>query len=704
MSSESDISSVDLDFLTKNPTIITDLLQGDHLLYDKYLKGISLDKVQLALNMILKDPNLSEGRKSSLLTESWRINYKTKPPTPEEFLTRKYLGDMADSIYPRIRTCFLDFFDDTKPYRNAVLYPHIAWGKSTLTVLINLYITVHVALMRDAKKQFGLAPSSVLNFVLCSYNLTKAQEILLEPFINILERSEFFIKVRTKEDMIKREMEYKTMSDIKELYWTTASRNGASALQFSNNLHYKLASSPSAILGLTIVCGSLTELAFFRESGKSDEYIMRFFNDMKNRVESRMKGNFWGRTILDSSPNDLESPVDKYAMFDAQRDAKNYVVKGSRWKWLPEDFRDLDDTFPVFTGGSGKPPRILESSEGFNADEIIFVPRHTLEETDGMYQIFHDDLRKALKDIAGIPQGAMDKLFYDYDKIENCFVPALKNIYFAIKADAKQSPYRLVWDQVKDDLFVKTANGYRFYYKPSIPRVFHIDQSVASDLTAIAFVHVEKKQLPPDAKIDLTRDLIYVVDFVVPISPLGGRINLDSIKEFISDVYSQGGVPIVKGSFDTYQSEASLQYLQRLGIEMEHVSVDETLDPYMFMAQLIEQGNLKIGRNIFFKNNLKSLRITQRKQSQTLKIDHTMGDIVDPNGADYNWDTSLLGINGKDVSDAIAGALYLAKLHLANDGRSLTQIFREDEVVLNPFQIKNKTYELMAQMGLGISK
>jgi hypothetical protein len=81
-----------------------------------------------------------------------------------------------------------------------------------------------------------------------------------------------------------------------------------------------------------------------------------------------------------------------------------------------------------------------------------------------------------------------------------------------------------------------------------------------------------------------------------------------------------------------------------------------------------------------------------------------MGDIVDPNGADYNWDTSLLGINGKDVSDAVAGALYLAKLHLANDGRSLTQEFREDEVVLNPFQIKNKTYELMAQMGLGISK
>jgi len=583
---------------------------------------------------------------------------------------------------------------------------YIVTHNSFLSVLMNLYTTLHTSFMRDPKKYFGLNQATTLYHVLCSFNLSKSQEVLLDPFMNILERSEIFQKVRTKEDMVAKDKEFNNSETIDKIYWTTASRNGASALQFSGNLNYKLASDPNHIIGLSIVMGTMSELSFFRDAGKSDDWILAFYNRLKSRVETRMKGNFWGRTVLDSSPNDLESPIDRYCYYDADKNARNFVIKGSRWKHIPEDFSSLDDTFPVYLGGNGKPPMILQSTEGYDASEVLLVPKHTAEERNAMYNTFQADLITSLKDLAGIPQGAQDKLFYDHDKIDKCFIPSLKSIYGALKADSKESPYNLIWNQIKNDLFTHIGNAWRFYYKPSIPRVIHVDQSVSGDMTAIACVHIERKAMTTNSDtFDLNRDLVYVVDFVIPIHPYGGRINLDAIKEFLLDLRTEGALAIESASYDTYQSEASLQYLERAEFKIEHLSVDETVDPYFFLSQLIEQGNLKMGRNVIFKNNLKSLRITRRKtrtgEPGTMKVDHTQGDLVDPSGADMTWESSLVGINAKDCSDAVAGAVYLAKAKLANDGRALSQIFSADEITLTIEQKAKKTSDLLKNLGMG---
>jgi hypothetical protein len=679
---------------------LVDGLQGDMGVFGKQLEYVDIKKLKLALDFILNNENLSDNQKLDLLTNSWRIYYKTKPPSPEEFLTEKYIGKQADETYPRVRKWFLDFMDPSTMYRHAVLYPFIGAGKSTLAVLINLYITVHMSLMRNPKAYLGVATSSVLAFVLCSYNLKKAQEVLLDPFINILEGSEYFEKLRTKEDMIKREAKYRHESEADHIFWTTASKNGVSALQFGNSLNYKLASNPNAILGLTIICGTMTELAFFREAGKGDDYIWRFFNDIKTRVWSRMKQksdptgiNYWGRSILDSSPNDLESPIDHYCMFDADKDPLNYVVKGSHWKWVPEDYDDINDQFPIFMGSNGKPPMILQTTEGFEPQDILMVPRIH-------YQKFHDDLRKSLKDLAGIPQGSLDKLFYDFSKIEMVFEPKLKNIEVCLKADARQSPTELLWRQFRDDLFVRHGSGYHFWYKPKLPRVFHIDQSLTGDMAAVAFCHVERKYPELGNTLDVSKDLIYVIDFIIPIHPYGGRINLDAIKEVITDVYGKGQMPILKGSYDNFQSEASIQYLERYGLEMDQVSVDKTMDPYLFLAQLVETGNLKIGRNVFFKNNLKSLRIVPRKLSHTLKVDHTLGDNINPVGADISWEGSMVGLHAKDVSDAVAGAVYQAKKYLSINPQSLGEYWDEDRIIVTPAMLLESTIDQLDDMGL----
>ena len=673
---------------------LVDLLGGD-LSTLNYIESLDIEKILAALSYIIQNEKLTENQKIFLINNTWRIYYKAKPPTPEEFLTEKYIGRMAENIYPRVRKWFLEFMDEKKPYRNACLYTFIGSGKSTLSALITLYITTHVSLMRDPKKYFNLSPASVLANVLCSYSLKKSAELLLEPLTNILEVSDYFVKVRMREEMIKLEEEYKKSKTAEKIYWTTASLQSTSALTFSNGISYKLVSNVQNLLGLSILCGTMTEISFFRDAGKSDEYVMRFFNDLKSRIESRMKGNYFGRSILDSSPNDIDSPIDRYIVFEARKDPTNFVISGSRWEWCPEDFKNPHDTFPVFKGGNGNPPAILSSAEGYNPEDIIYVPRE-------LYQLFHDNLEKALKDIGGIPSGSVDKVFNDHKKIENIFIENMKNIYFCIRADARMPPQKLIWNQIKQQLFLQNGPRYRFYYKPFLPRVFHIDQAISSDMAAIAVCHIERKKKEELKEFDIDRDIMYIIDFVVPIHPYGGRINLDAIKEFILDLYIEGGLSLIHGSFDSYQSEANIQHLQRQGIEIEHLSVDKTLDPYLFLAQCVEQGNLKMGKNIFFKNNLKSLRILPRKLTKTLKIDHTLGDTVDINNCDINWETSLAGKNAKDVSDAVCGAVYLAKKYLTSRMDSLKEEWNEGSAFFTPERIQVNTKTLLQTFGLKI--
>jgi hypothetical protein len=160
--------------------------------------------------------------------------------------------------------------------------------------------------------------------------------------------------------------------------------------------------------------------------------------------------------------------------------------------------------------------------------------------------------------------------------------------------------------------------------------------------------------------------LIYVIDLVVPIVPQGGRINLDAIRYFIEDLRDKGSMQLMYGSFDQFQSEATMQYLLRRGFEMEKLSVDKEMDPYLNFISIIESDRLRAGKNIHLKNNLKSLQITRRKDSDgrktgSQKVDHTNGDIVLE--GNINWDTSLIGIHAKDISDACCACCELLRKH-----------------------------------------
>ena len=666
------LSTMDPKLLDELQFIFKDIVSGDPKALERpEFTGLNVQQIKAALEFILANPEMNEDQKGDLLTNSWRLNYRDRPPSPEEFLTEKYLGPIAPTIWPHVKQAFIEFMNPTSPYRTAVLYSFIGFGKSYLAVLLNIYIGMHLSMMRSPWRFFGHSPATVYTQVFCATSQKKSSELLFEPMLNMLEASPFFEKVHTREAMHHRDSDYARMGNIDRIFWTTAVPT--SAVQFSNGTNFKLISSPGALLGQTIVSGTMTELTFFYEAGKSDDFIFKFFSKLRARIESRMKGNYFGRFILDSSPNTLESPIDDWVVHEAKKNPANYIIEGSRWKWVKSDFSpDTFDergdvrpekAFQVFVGGKGRSPMIIDA-----ADRPQFAPEYIIDVPDTVLirGQFEENVYEALKDQAGIPAGSSDKIFYDYSKVEKVFVPQLKNIYTHIVASSRDSPEGIIWNQIKDQFFIKYINSYQFWYKPHVPRVFAVDQSISGDVTAIAIAHLERESRTALGADKAQTHLIYVVDLVVPITPQGGRINLDAIRYFIEDLRDKGSMQLMYGSFDQFQSEATMQYLIRRGFEIEKLSVDKEMDPYLNFVSIIESDRLRAGRNLHLKNNLKSLQIVRRKDADgkktgTQKVDHSNGEIVLEGSV--AWDTSLIGVHAKDVSDAVCACCELLRKH-----------------------------------------
>ena len=237
--------------------ILKDLLAGDESL-NKFVEGLDVGSLLNTLKKIAGDEGTSQKMRTQLLTESWRINYRVKPPTIEEFLTPEWIGDMANSLFPHARRILTEFWQPDSPYRHLILASAIGLGKSTMSTLSSLYVVVSLWAMRNPNKFFKLAPSTALVTALISFTQDKAAQVLLQPFLQVLKTAPKFHRVRLEE-----KLDMTQQADPDHVCWTTSSKMGV--LQFYNNLHYILTADPAGLLGLNLVQSIMSEISFFME-------------------------------------------------------------------------------------------------------------------------------------------------------------------------------------------------------------------------------------------------------------------------------------------------------------------------------------------------------------------------------------------------------------------------------------------------------
>jgi hypothetical protein len=406
--------------------------------------------------------------------------------------------------------------------------------------------------------------------------------------------------------------------------------------------------------------------------------------------------------MLDSSPNTMESVIDKWIWEDAPKSAMNYIISGSRWDHYPAEFPSFRDekgeiikenSFALFKGGNGKAPTVLPegAEEAFLPGDIIICPKNSV--TTSYLDLALENPVEFMRDQCGIPSGSADRLLSDPQVIEDCFTPKLKTLFTHIIADTKNDPEHLIWDQIRNRYFNKILDKFYFWYKPEIPRVVTIDQSYAKDCTGISMSHVERDPTRIDRE---TGEMmkIYVTDFTLIIIPNGGVINLEALKYFVIDLVRLGNLKVTRASMDSFHSEPTMQAWERFGIKSEWLTVDKTNDPYFNFLDMVMKGRWKTGYNVYLKNNMAALQMTKRdkdgvKGAGTPKIDHMKGEL-DTSGPtlwefdERTWKTAKNGINAKDGTDSVVGNMELLNRY------ALEFI---PTAIWDPVTIKEKTYE-----------
>lgn len=227
--------------------ILVDLLQGDtELLNRPEIQSLGVENIRKALEW-LSTTQLDEKYKQLITNEGWRLTYKRKPPTPEEFLTYDWIGPQAEGLWPNVKKAFIEYMDPNplNPKRGLALSTSIGWGKSLLTNLCMSYEIILFCLMHAPYKTLGHSPMTSYALTLASFSLGKVWDLLGTPFEQFIEQSPVFEKVARRDDVVNADKVDPTCSKI--LYSTAA--RGSTRMLFRNNLQLRMASSEGHLLG-----------------------------------------------------------------------------------------------------------------------------------------------------------------------------------------------------------------------------------------------------------------------------------------------------------------------------------------------------------------------------------------------------------------------------------------------------------------------
>ena len=172
--------------------MMKDVLSGDTDLLARWEANLDamggIETLQTALKW-LQEADPYGDYKQLIANEGWRLTYRRRPPTPEEFLTYEWIGPQCEALWPNIKKCFIEFLDPNplNPARNMALSTSIGWGKSLLTNLILSYIIVLFGLMRKPYQLLGHSPMTAYSVGMCSATLNKAWDLLGVPFEQLIE-------------------------------------------------------------------------------------------------------------------------------------------------------------------------------------------------------------------------------------------------------------------------------------------------------------------------------------------------------------------------------------------------------------------------------------------------------------------------------------------------------------------------------------
>jgi len=319
-------------------------------------------------------------------------------------------------------------------------------------------------------------------------------------------------------------------------------------------------------LGLNILGAVMDEASWYTETDNKD-VAEEMFNALHNRIKNRFGDK--GLLVMISSPRYVDDFMEK-KMRESETNPRIFTRRKKLWDSKPASF---------FTG------------EKITIDGYEIPKEFEIEAKR--------NLDKFKRDYMAIPSLALEPYFKQWDFVERAIDP---------KIECPLDEHNNIKSHIKG--------------KPGTSYYGHIDLSLTTDATGIAFCHKEGNFI--------------IIDFMMKIKPLQGKeVDIAQVRGVVYDLKKRG-FSIHKCTFDQFQSASSIQEFNNMGINSERLSIDKDLSCYETLKEGFNTERIRMYRNEELLMEIRRLEMIEGK-----KINHPR-------------------LSSKDLADAVAGAVYNA--------------------------------------------
>lgn len=348
-------------------------------------------------------------------------------------------------------------------------------------------------------------------------------------------------------------------------------------------------------------------------------------------------------SILVSSAQ-YDSSFTNQRIRETEGDPHTYVVNAKIYDVKPQNYSP--DRFYVFTGSGDLDPMILDTYQDINSildsfgkerigdtpikEAVEALPTiiklKVLSIPLDFYKDFKNNLIKSIQDIAGESVSGQGRLFNN------------KEIY-------KKAIYKPEEDAfIKDTFTISTKLETRPqdfinpHWKPEQPeklRFMHIDQGIVSDHYGVSSCFIDRIDINKDETVSIHVKFDFILNIEPPKPP--AKVDISKVRSLIPWLSQNKGINWGKITYDQFQSQESMQELEKAGFPVGYQSVDRTDEAYLLLVDYLYDERVQLPQNEEFEFDLFNLVHFREKG----KVDHT------PEGR-------------KDISDSVAGSLYNA--------------------------------------------
>ena len=531
-----------------------------------------------------------------------------------------HLPDGSCKLFPYWEKKLQELFPDnlTTAYSTFIESGARGLGKSEIAVTCSLYMMHRLMCLKNPYLTLDLKPTEQIAFAFMNITQKLALEIGHVKFQNTVQCSPWF-------------MERGTITGLKQKTWNPP--------DFINII---IGSQSSDVIGQAIYFSFFDEVSFQRNQDveiqklKALDMIDTALGGMATRFTR--KGKNPTLLVLASSKRSEKSFMEEHIKKKTKTDKSNtLIVDEPVWNVRPAK-EYCGEKFYVAQGNRFLNSEVLPRD--ITEDELAVWRNkgYTLLKVPiEYYAKFVEEVDRALCDYAGV--SSSDLLTY----ISGARLAAVKDATIS-------NPFTKDIIQVgnnPDD----SAQYYNFFDMTKIPQelkykplYIHLDMSISGDKTGIAGVWVIGKKPPKDGE-PPSKELYYRLAFSVSVeAPKGYQVSFEKNRQFIYWLKDRG-FNICGISTDTFQSSDLAQQLQSKGFPYSTISVDRVspnshvCEPYQYLKNTINEGRIVMYESRQLTEELLGLE----KNSASGKIDH-----------------SPLGINSKDVADALCGSVWNA--------------------------------------------